>query len=79
MPVCDTSAAVPSTSSASGVMPIENTAPNDDSRMASDSRFTDTPTVGWSGGYSVQLRAATSSARASCKSPRSSSGASCET
>src|SRR5882672_1263346 len=42
--------------------------------MASDSRLTDAPTVGCSGGYSVQLRAAASRARANCSRPRASSG-----
>src|SRR4051794_3977543 len=46
--------------------------------MAAQSRSTDRPTVGCSGGYSVQLRAATSRARASCSRPRASSGESSE-
>src|SRR6185295_11429011 len=60
--------------SVSGVMPMEKTEPSDDSRIASPRRFTDTATVGCSGGYSVQLRTATSSARANCSKPRKSSG-----
>ena len=68
------SAAAPSIISVSGVMPMEKTAPRDDSRIASHSRDTEAATVGCSGGYSVQLRAATSRARASCSRPRASSG-----
>src|SRR5262249_46462641 len=65
--------------SVSGVTPIEKMAPPDDWRIASARRETDEPTVGCSGGDSVQLRAATRSARASCSKPPASSGDSWET
>ena len=75
------SAGAPSTSSVSGVTPMENDRAE---RRVADRRRPrrDRPTrrrSGCSGGYSVQLRAAASSARASCSRPRASSGDSWET
>jgi hypothetical protein len=50
MPDCAASADAPSTMSVSGVIPIEKTEPSDDSRIAAQSRLTEIPTVGCSGG-----------------------------